>query len=621
MEGFLTKKGRGESMLGRRNWKKRWFVLEGSTLTYYEDFDLKTGKPSTHKGDFDVLGCTITTLPDSKHDFAFLVKHETRKDAKELQLKAEDESSLDMWIDVLTMAASGDPLFSSADHHAKMRSAYYAALSLDEKSSPGEKEISAAYRNAAKTAHPDRGGSAEQFDAIQKAFEALNKIVQDEATYNKITFEAVVRKTPTSGLGLRVAEHEEGEEEGIFVKEVLPQVVIVSISDSANGSIMENDVIIAIDGESIVNWPLTRLQSRLGPFRHPVNSNINFRFSRKVRKDAKPESTSATPVSPPAAASSIVGNGGGELKLEPKSHSRASSPSHSSAEIRASVAASNAANEAALALQVENSQLAARVHELEKQLMGARRENEMIPILQQQLMSTRDSLASAYQREEYLQLQLAQMFINSTIIGTSIQEQTVRDNFDIAATLQAGRSLHTSPSAEKYMSAHGLGLKEVSMGDDAEILKAQRTALASTSFIEPSGQLLKKWHISGNSARDKLAKFEEKLQVLDGTAPSKSSSGAIGATTADYSASLERKEEQQGGDHAAPPRKSIANMLDNKRASLAPTNAAPRASLAPQAAAQTAPRSSLAPTPVAAAGGGRPSVVNALTRPSIVQRK
>ena len=39
LEGFLWKKGRGESSIGRRNWKKRWFVLDGQLLHYYESYD------------------------------------------------------------------------------------------------------------------------------------------------------------------------------------------------------------------------------------------------------------------------------------------------------------------------------------------------------------------------------------------------------------------------------------------------------------------------------------------------------------------------------------------------------------------------------------------------------
>ena len=50
MEGFLEKKGGSHSGLGflpvgRRNWKRRWFVLEGAVLTYYEDFDPATNAP------------------------------------------------------------------------------------------------------------------------------------------------------------------------------------------------------------------------------------------------------------------------------------------------------------------------------------------------------------------------------------------------------------------------------------------------------------------------------------------------------------------------------------------------------------------------------------------------
>jgi len=52
MEGFLNKKGRGESTFGRRNWKKRWFVLDGQYLNYYDNFDTKAGKPTSKKVHF-----------------------------------------------------------------------------------------------------------------------------------------------------------------------------------------------------------------------------------------------------------------------------------------------------------------------------------------------------------------------------------------------------------------------------------------------------------------------------------------------------------------------------------------------------------------------------------------
>lgn len=43
MEGFLYKKGTGNSAIGRKNWKRRWFLLEGAALSYYESFNHDIG--------------------------------------------------------------------------------------------------------------------------------------------------------------------------------------------------------------------------------------------------------------------------------------------------------------------------------------------------------------------------------------------------------------------------------------------------------------------------------------------------------------------------------------------------------------------------------------------------
>ena len=50
MEGFLFKKARGESILGRHNWKLRWFILDSTDLSYFESFDKNGNKPNDVKG-------------------------------------------------------------------------------------------------------------------------------------------------------------------------------------------------------------------------------------------------------------------------------------------------------------------------------------------------------------------------------------------------------------------------------------------------------------------------------------------------------------------------------------------------------------------------------------------
>jgi len=61
MEGYLQKKARGEKtgIFTRRNWTKRWFVLEGNFLEYYEQFDSKLGKPVNKKETIAVKDCEM----------------------------------------------------------------------------------------------------------------------------------------------------------------------------------------------------------------------------------------------------------------------------------------------------------------------------------------------------------------------------------------------------------------------------------------------------------------------------------------------------------------------------------------------------------------------------------
>lgn len=73
MEGFLLKKGKGESSFGRRNWKKRWFILEGQKLSYYEDLD-KNFAPVGLKGSIDVKGCEVAPAEHKDKQFVFTLK-------------------------------------------------------------------------------------------------------------------------------------------------------------------------------------------------------------------------------------------------------------------------------------------------------------------------------------------------------------------------------------------------------------------------------------------------------------------------------------------------------------------------------------------------------------------
>jgi hypothetical protein len=125
MEGFLYKKGRGESnsLFSKRNWKQRWFILEGGFATYYETFDKKTNIPANEKGVVPVVGCTVEVVEHDKRSFVFALKHQSRKP---VFLSAESDSLMEIWIGAFRRAATGKLGPSSIDFQP-----YFEALDLD----------------------------------------------------------------------------------------------------------------------------------------------------------------------------------------------------------------------------------------------------------------------------------------------------------------------------------------------------------------------------------------------------------------------------------------------------------------------------------------------------------
>eukprot|EP00027_Filamoeba_sp_ATCC50430_P016205 CAMPEP_0168567916 /NCGR_PEP_ID=MMETSP0413-20121227/15280_1 /TAXON_ID=136452 /ORGANISM="Filamoeba nolandi, Strain NC-AS-23-1" /LENGTH=145 /DNA_ID=CAMNT_0008600179 /DNA_START=66 /DNA_END=503 /DNA_ORIENTATION=+ len=101
--GFLKKKGLGESLLGRRNWKKRWFVLEGPHILYYEN-------PYVYQNGLVPLGgvvlmpdtiveCTHQDEDSKKPHFYFRVVTQQRT----LEMCARSEEERQAWINQINL--------------------------------------------------------------------------------------------------------------------------------------------------------------------------------------------------------------------------------------------------------------------------------------------------------------------------------------------------------------------------------------------------------------------------------------------------------------------------------------------------------------------------------------
>jgi hypothetical protein len=92
MEGYLAKKGRGQSVSFIRPWAKRYFVLDvqSNELRYYEkDNKLKC------KGKLNLRGVEVFESKNTDKDFCFELH--VQEDSGALILSAQDEATKKLW--------------------------------------------------------------------------------------------------------------------------------------------------------------------------------------------------------------------------------------------------------------------------------------------------------------------------------------------------------------------------------------------------------------------------------------------------------------------------------------------------------------------------------------------
>jgi hypothetical protein len=283
MEGWLEKKGGGSSTFGRRNWKVRWFILEGTKITYYENFDRASGFPSNPKGEYDVLGCDADVAFHKDKKFVFALLHPGRKP---FYMNAEGERLRTAWIKAIKNAASGKK--PGTDY-----TEYFDVFGLTPATAPALSDVSRVYRRMALKAHPDKGGDPLEFKKIQEAFSMLQQKYDDEqelAEMKEMRFSCTIKKGG-KGIGLGMVVVENQTTGFIVIKTVLPTMNVTYIDASAGGSLESGDRLVKVGSNDTSKWPLLRLVERLGDFRCPVNQEVQMEFVRLVPKDPSRRST------------------------------------------------------------------------------------------------------------------------------------------------------------------------------------------------------------------------------------------------------------------------------------------------------------------------------------------
>ena len=294
MEGFLFKKGRGDSIFGRHNWKQRWFVLEHGILNYYDSYNAKTLTPGTLKGTVDVNQAVVQEIEHSEKSNVFQI---TPLEGKAITLHSETEEVKQVWLDVIEFAleqqkidqiriedalkifgfiAIGDVTIEALDN------AYQDIVNKNQSRSRTLPKNSTSSSKKASLA----SDSADSKD-VQRAYKRLRLFTQQrirEFNFFPVTFECSIQRAGHGiDFGISVTEVD-GE---IVLTDIMSSSIkINSISSESKGKLMKGDIIIGVAKDSANGWTLNRLNQRLSYTLVPTGESINLTFQRYLPKSS-----------------------------------------------------------------------------------------------------------------------------------------------------------------------------------------------------------------------------------------------------------------------------------------------------------------------------------------------
>lgn len=140
-EGWMEKKGGS-----RRNWNRRYFVLQGPFLYYYaSDTAFKKNQP--HKGMISLKDCVTQMTTHKKREHCFEINH-SDEDRRNFILDCVSQQDKFEWIEAVSTAAVGPvnaPITVAS---------LYTILGLEITAT--KKEMTKAFRKLALKNHPDR---------------------------------------------------------------------------------------------------------------------------------------------------------------------------------------------------------------------------------------------------------------------------------------------------------------------------------------------------------------------------------------------------------------------------------------------------------------------------------
>lgn len=278
---------------------KVWMVLEGQDLSYYDYLDLAEQAPKKLKGQMSVRDGKVKKFQDEKFPMGIKVKNS--KGGGKLVFDCYVAASWNAWFNALNRAVKEhEEIAKKKALPAKYREVLEIDPSLEKLT---KSIITRAYKKISLREHPDKGGNADNFSKITEAYSYLLSYQAEEDSRERsdvVQYEAIVEKVTGLGLGINLIE--DRLRDAFLVTSVDENIVLHGLSAEAEGEILANDALVAVDHDDISNWHFSRLKARLDTNRVPYGGKVLLVFERRIdREEGNYSNTSyvSSPVSSP----------------------------------------------------------------------------------------------------------------------------------------------------------------------------------------------------------------------------------------------------------------------------------------------------------------------------------
>ena len=357
---MLKRRAKGR-LFRSENWSSHWYVLEGATLAEYKGFDTATSKPLGAPRLVPVARCRVAPNEALSSNGMHVLTVYKRAGAagaggagagasagnaanvELVSLAASNENERKLWMIALKRAAR-----AGGDAPARLDLARCRAelgLAPDAGGEDGApldaRAIKKAFQRTSLRAHPDKGGSGADFDALTAARDTLLAHAAHEevaASYARLRYAVRLRRLPgAAAFGIVVAERAGKPRPDepvdatdlssrIYVKEILAPLKdamlgppeLVAPRDDARAARYAlahpapGDVLARVDDDDVTPWPAARVSMRLSASRVPVGGAVRLEFLRAFRVDETSQLDELSELgAPPGAAGAPGGPPGG----------------------------------------------------------------------------------------------------------------------------------------------------------------------------------------------------------------------------------------------------------------------------------------------------------------------